>query len=233
MISDFGGMEVFLCLGINGASKEFKQSFLPNYIKNNTLFKEIHVFDGNFNYGKPRIINLMTKKYDVFDYIVSMDSDMTCIDSKWLKKFLYTFDLYNGKKQLGVLCANQTGNNVHFVESLKDRIKVKVYDGLNITYSEKNEGVGGGVLITNRLNWNSIGGYRAFNIYGSDDGHFALDCLRAGKIFACLDDVVFFHPFDDDKKYSEWKVSAARNVLKGNLNGYYENMRDANGNSKI
>ncbi len=233
LISDFGGINVFLCLGINGASKDFKNKYLRQYIKNNKLFGDIHVFDGDSNIGKPKMVNEMARKYNVSDYVVSMDSDMVCNDPKWLKKFLYAFDLYTGKREIGALCSNQTGNSVHFVKTLSDCIDFKIDDNLSISYTSKNEGVGGGVLVTKTNTWKAIGGYRAFNVYGSDDGHYGMDCLRWKKIFGMLNEVSFFHPFDDDKAYSEWKLKAAKNTLKDNVNGFYESRRESSGNRKV
>lgn len=232
--SDFGGIDVFLCVGINGATEEFKKKYLKKYVKthNGKIFSSIHVFDGNKNFGKPYLINLMSSKYGDFNYIVTIDSDMVCLDDKWLKKFLYSFDYYRGDYELGALTANQTGNNCHFVQKLKNCKKIEISKGLTLVYNDDRTGVAGGVLMARKGIWDMFGGYRAHNIYGSDDGFFALDCKKNGKIMGYIEEIEFFHPFSDNEDYSQWKLRAAKNeLLPGEEQGFYENMRKDNGNS--
>jgi len=74
--------------------------------------------------------------------------------------------------------------------------------------------------------WFTIGGYQAFNLYGSDDGHYSRDCFRNGYIMGYVEEISFFHPINQDTGYSEWKYKAISNELKDdNKKGFYENHR--------
>lgn len=222
------GLDVFICLGVNGASKKFKFEYLKPYSENNPKFSRVHIFDGNKNFGKPVIINTMAKKYNEFDYLVSLDSDMCVLNENWLKDFINIFENYKDLA-LGALCANQTENNCHFAQNLSETLftDINVLDKkYTLVHNKRNVGVAGGVLFTSRNIWNLFGGYAANNIYGSDDGHFAYDCYKSGFVFGYVTQIPFFHPFDNDELYSKWKVRASRNsLMKHEENGYFENRR--------
>ena len=75
--------------------------------------------------------------------------------------------------------------------------------------------------------WNQLQGYRAFNMYGSDDGHYARDCFRNGYIMAYVDEINFYHPVTDDVGYADWKGKAVSNKLSdAEIHGFYEELRD-------
>lgn len=225
--SDFGGIDVFLCLGINGATSEFKE-YLKRYVTyvNGRIFKHVHVFDDNKNLGKPKMVNLMAEKYNTFDYLVSMDSDIVTIDDKWLKKFLYAFDLYRGDYQLSGICAAQEGNDCNFVQTLKDCQTYEINKEMHLMYNTKCEGVAGAVLITKREIWNMFEGYGAKNIYGDDDSSYAQKSHYFRKLLPMFCEVKVYHPSENNIEYSKWKLKAAHGKLEEKeSSGFFENLR--------
>jgi len=230
MRSNFDEISVFLCIGINGASKDFKQNFLREYIKrcdDYSIFEFIKVFDFNQNIGKPKMVNTMTVECPDFDYMVSMDSDMQVVDPHWLPKFLDVFYTYSTKyrtEELGALCANQVGQNVHLTDKL-EKLSRKVNKQYTITTTHNNEGVAGGVLIVPLELWKKIGGYSGVNIFGADDGPFMYSCHQLKKIVAYVEEINFYHPPSPDDDYHKWKVKSCKNELDDKESGFFENLR--------
>ena len=235
--SNFKSLEVFLAIGINGSNKKFRD-FLKDYIINNSMkfkgnkFSYIDVFDPNINFGKPKIINIMAKKNEQsFDFLVSMDSDIQITDTDWLLKMLHVYNTYNEKiqiddkhKRLASLCANQEGHSVHQAEKL-GKISLKL-DSYTLISTPTNQGVAGGILLTPKSIWNEIGGYKATNLYGSDDGSYAIDCNRLNYIMAYVEEIKCFHPVDENIKYAEWKVRSVNGELNDKEKlGFFEEMR--------
>lgn len=210
----FHKIDPFLCIGLNGAKSDFRESYLATYVKEHygKTFDYIKVFDVGKNIGKPSMVNFMSSRYNDFNFLVSIDSDMVTINPRWLVDMLKIFHMYRGNKPIGSLCVNQAGNNVHTVKGFTDHLSMKVEE-FTLWMTPKNYGVGGGVLMTPRDVWNHIGGYRAHNIYGSDDGHYNLDCASRGKISAYVDEIKFYHPSEESDDYSKWKLRAAKNQL--------------------
>ena len=235
--SNFKFLEVFLSVGINGANKKFRD-FLKDYVINNSMqfkgkkFTYIDVFDPNVNFGKPKIINAMAKKNEhVFDFLVSMDSDIQIIDPDWLLKLLHVYNTYTKKiadgRPLAALCVNQEGHSVHQVNKL-GRVSLKL-DGYTLVTTKTNQGVAGGILMTPKYMWKRIGGYRASNLYGSDDGSYAIDSNNMNFLMAYVEEIKCFHPIDENIKYAEWKLRSVNRELKNNeKNGFFENLRNEN-----
>ncbi len=229
--TDSKGIHTNLCIGVNGATEDFKQ-YLKTFVQNinGKYFTEVHVFEPDSNMGKPKLVNLMSAKYNDFDYLVSIDSDMVSLDSKWLKKFLYTFDLYRGKRDIGALCSQQLGNNCHFSHlHPHEKIKVESADkkfATTIITNSTNTGCAGGVLMTHRSVWNLFGAYYANNLYGSDDGHYSGYCSKYNKLMGYVEEIPFWHPYEDNEEYRQWKFRAAHNILKPEESkGFFENLR--------
>lgn len=61
--------------------------------------------------------------------------------------------------------------------------------------------------------WYQLKGYRAFRVYGSDDGHLMEDLNTKGWV--CLIDkgVSLYHPFQNDMAYCDWKRRACVGAL--------------------
>jgi len=231
LISNFSGLNVFLCIGINGANDSFKE-YLKGYerMHGKSKFKYIDIFEAKMNHGKPRIINLMSGKNNIFDFLVSMDSDIQTADPDWLRKLIHVYDHYyevepisKNHPHIGALCANQTGNSVHQAVKL-GKMSMKL-DGYTLVTTATNQGVAGGVLMTPKHVWNRIGGYRASNIYGSDDGAYVVDCKRIDHIMAYIQEIKCYHPPEDDIKYAEWKMRSCNGELEPHEKaGYYESL---------
>ena len=220
-------LKVFLCIGINGASKEFKEGFLKEYVDKykGTLFTYIKVFDVGVNLGKPKMINHMTEICSDFTHMVSMDSDMELVDPDWLYKFLKVFHDYKGEQRIGALCSNQTGYGVHTATKYKF-MKYKTGD-FTLIATLKNVGIAGGVLITPNNIWKKIGGYQAYSVYGSDDGCYAADCFNRHWIMAYVEEIKFYHPNEDNMDYAQWKLRATEDKLSDSeLDGHFEKLRN-------
>jgi len=229
--TNFNQLEVFLCLGINGATEMFKNDFLTDYVREHdkNTFESVRIFNFGRNIGKPKIINEMTNRCKPFDFLVSIDSDMVTVDSKWLVNFLKIFhdwpDTNSSYPPLGALCANQQGHNVHLVKEMESKFSVTCGE-FTLWSTPRNDGVAGGVLITPVNVWKELRGYNAHNIYASDDGHYCQDCDSHGKAMAYVEEIFFYHPMEPDKEYGKWKYRAARNKLdKEERNGFFEHMR--------
>jgi len=225
--TNVGNIKVFLSLGINGASEDFKNNFIPTYIKQyyKNPFISIDVFDFNENLGKPRMIDLMTEKKAFYNYVVSIDSDMESTDDNWLLNFVDIFESYSGS-DLGALVANQVGNNVHQMKTFKKyRQKVKQFSLVNTI---GNFGIAGGVLITPLSLWRKISGYRVKSIYGGDDYTYCIECEKYKRIVAMVEEIKFFHPFSEkeDIGYIEWKAKVMAGTLsEEEYKGFYEDLR--------
>lgn len=197
-------IDVIFALGINEMNSEL-ESYLTKYIDNSHLHIVIEKFSTNL--GKGGAINKLASLYD-FDYIISIDSDMICIDSNWLKNMIYIYETYNKTNKInkiGSLCTNQTGANCHAI-SYKDpnMIRTKI-NNFNIISHTSGSGVAGGVLMTDKDTWNSIGGYKAHRLYASDDGHYHGDCHKLNKLAGYIDEIYFFHPYEFNDDYRVWK----------------------------
>ena len=235
--SNFKFLEVFLSVGINGANKKFRD-FLKDYVINNSMqfkgkkFTYIDVFDPNVNFGKPKIINAMAKKNEhVFDFLVSMDSDIQITDPDWLLKLVHVHNKYMKKiedgRPLAALCANQEGHSVHQVNKL-GKVSLKLDDYTLVT-TRTNQGVAGGILMASKHMWKHIGGYRASNIYGSDDGSYAIDSNNMNFLMAYVEEIKCFHPTDENINYAEWKLRSVNGELSDDeKNGFFENLRHEN-----
>ena len=214
-------LDVVLNIGINGARNSFLTGFLNDYISENQgfIFSAINVFDPGENVGKGSIVNTMAFNMSDFDYLVSIDSDMELTDENWLNDMLDIFNNPNTPVKIGALCANQLNNSMHNTNNVK---RFSIND-MTIVCTPGNSGVSGGVLMTPASVWRDIGGYRATNIFGSDDTLYASDCHVRGLVMAYVEEVNFFHPNDTNTDYSEWKQRAKSNKLEYFDNrGFYE-----------
>ena len=151
-----------------------------------------------------------------FDYIISIDSDMICVDPDWLKKMVFVYYKYNqnpsknrsdgSSRLLGSLCANQIGLNCHAI-SPKDprRVELHVEDKFTLISHLAGDGVAGGVLMSDVNTWKRVKGYNGSKLYATDDGHYNRDCHINNRVVAYLKEVSFYHPFEFKDDYRLWK----------------------------
>lgn len=217
-----------IAFGVNEMNAELER-YLTDLQENPGKFQlAIHNFHTNL--GKARAVNKIAslENYD-FDYIVSIDSDMVCIDPKWLSKMVTVYLNYNKKPEivsskgpvrLGSLCTNQLGYNVHMCTN-PIRVKVGPY---TIISSAGNYGVAGGVLMSDVQTWKQLKGYRATKVYGTDDGHYNGDCATNNKLAGYLNEVSFYHPYEFNDIYRQWKNSIVAQRETGTMNTlFYKN----------
>src|SRR5574343_95573 len=163
-------------------------------------------------------INCMDEMLDTFiiEYIISIDSDMICVDPEWLKKMVFVYYKYNqnpsknrsdgSSRLLGSLCANQIGLNCHAI-SPKDprRVELHVEDKFTLISHLAGDGVAGGVLMSDINTWKRVKGYNGSKLYATDDGHYNRDCHINNQVVAYLKEVSFYHPFEFKDDYRLWK----------------------------
>lgn len=210
-------VSVQVVAGINLVSEEFKDVLNSlDKVHNGIRFD---VIDYGKNLGKPAVVNDIASKYE-FDYLMSLDGDMVCVNPRWLAGMLGVYTEYNkdqicsnvnGKRfavPLGSLCVNQLGNNVHFLfETTKGAI-VRPIGPLTMITRIGSGMIAGGGLMTDRDTWKSIGGYSTKTVYGGDDGYYHGQCHARRKLSAYVKEIGFYHPFELNKKYQEWKIRA-------------------------
>jgi len=217
--------DIHIVIAINKANDELKHAMksLP-----------VEIIDFGENLGKGIAVNKIAAKYD-FDYLISIDSDMICLDSDWILLMFNSYELLNRARKLSVgsLCTQQIGNSCHKVTpnengSTKidlnqlvineqkrhytnhpDRIITDLGPPNYLITQEYDGGVAGGVLMTDRHTWSLIGGYRATKLYGTDDGFYHAECLRNKLIVGYLERVKFYHPYEFLDEYNRWKFDVA------------------------
>lgn len=203
--------DVTLALGVNEMNEEL-DSFLENF-KTTKMKIDVNKFDSNL--GKGIAVNKLASKYE-FDFIISIDSDMICIDAEWLKKMVFVYFKYNEEpainrsnkqpRPLGSLCSNQMGYCCHMIDK-KDpkRININIEDKFNIISHVSGDGVAGGVLMSDAKTWKLIGGYHGGKLYATDDGHYNRDCHQKNKLVGYVEEVYFYHPHEFNDSYRQWK----------------------------
>lgn len=204
--------EVTLALGINNMD-EMLDTFIIEYKEKSRIKIDVHKFGKNL--GKGIAVNKLSSMYQ-FDYIISIDSDMICVDPDWLKKMVFVYYKYNqnpsknrsdgSSRLLGSLCANQIGLNCHAI-SPKDprRVELHVEDKFTLISHLAGDGVAGGVLMSDVNTWKRVKGYNGSKLYATDDGHYNRDCHINNRVVAYLKEVSFYHPFEFKDDYRLWK----------------------------
>lgn len=211
--------DITLALGINEMDSML-DTFLTQY-KSDKIKINVHKFETNL--GKGIAVNKLASLYN-FDFIISIDSDMICIDSEWLKKMLYVYYRYNENpaknmdnttRMMGSLCANQLGFNCHTTnEKDPHHININIEDRFNIISHVAGSGIAGGVLMSDANTWKMIGGYHGGKLYATDDGHYNGDCHRKNKLVGYIKEVYFYHPYEFKDEYRVWKNKIVQEDIK-------------------
>ncbi len=207
------GLSLTMAIAINEMN-DLLRTELDEYSKTSRF--PLYLHDMGKNVGKGIAINNVASKYD-FDYIISMDSDMICIDSNWLLNMVKAYIRYNrnpyrnSKKNyepryLGSLCTNQRGATAHLIKKTDPKVlSIKPSPELTIVSPLDGAGVAGGVLMSDSETWKMIGGYNGGRLFAADDGHFHGDCFRYNRLVGYLDEVYFYHPYELNDDYRKWK----------------------------
>ena len=210
---------VTVVMGINLASDEFKErvnGLDKTYAGGSMQFS---VIDYGKNIGKPAVVNDIASKFP-FDYLMSLDGDMICVDQKWLAGMLGMYTAYNadpirshinGKHfgvPMGSLCINQLGNNVHFLFENSPGAITKKIGPLTLITRMGSGRIAGGGLMTDYRTWTTIGGYSTKVVYGGDDGYYHGECTKRRLLSAYVKEIGFYHPYEMNKEYQAWKIRA-------------------------
>lgn len=161
------------------------------------------------NIGKSKAINEEVKKFsdctiiNKSDLIFSMDSDLQILNPNFFTEVERIWNLVHNR--VSCLVCWQEGNSLY-------KREICFYDsGKGFNYFVPKEGYGhgiaGGGIITNKENWDLVGGYREnCGLFGGDDGFLMLDLYnKTNKPICVIKELNVFHPFNDDIKYRAWK----------------------------
>lgn len=211
--TDTQGLSLTIVLAVNG-STETQLDQIKERVSSRGLISgaptKITMFPGNPGKGVSvnRVVEEESKEHK-FDFILSLDSDMVVTDSSWLVHLVSDFHLASKSHNLGALACDQSGQCCH----VPDSPIMYNYNGRDFVGSRKNQGQAGGCLLIKADVWYQLKGYRAFRVYGSDDGHLMEDLNTKGWV--CLIDkgVSLYHPFQNDMAYCDWKRRACVGAL--------------------
>jgi len=185
---------VKLYIGDNNSNDELV-SYLKEY--HNKPYCQLTLSPKNL--GKANMINLLHSKARKCEIVITIDTDLVTINNNWIDEIV---DCLSNNKEFGVLSTEQLTNGQH----LKKRFdKIKEYNGHKILYGSFT-GVAGGCVVMTNDDWNTVGGYRSFGVYGGVDATLMQNVNRMlKKECGVVETIPLDHPFDDDKGYEKWK----------------------------
>jgi hypothetical protein len=196
--------------------------------REDNIFKDI-IFDlWALNYGKYKILNAVIDKCESYDKFFYSDHD---IIFKHRTSTLFTildnvlnYEVKNYK--VGIVMLNQLEDVRHQCDIYENVISC---DG--VSYIFPNFGnltsIASGCFYADCKVFKSLSTFSVDTVYGLDDYHIIKKLYDKLLIAVVVKDYFVVHPFDDDEKYSEWKidnVKKAINKLYGsdkNGNNYY------------
>lgn len=207
--------KLIVCVGVNGASGELLaeiNEFTNLMLKRpNVLGCFVERYEKNI--GKGAAVNTLVKsarsQFGPVDFVLSMDSDMVSLDACWVDQLINVYRVAEKYGSLGGIAADQEGHTCH----VQTGYHIRSYNEFTFHKYPGNNGVAGGVLLIPCKVWDLVRGYRAHNIYGSDDGHFTMDCNTRGMDVLLSKDVKLFHPGETNRDYAQWKRRSAANGL--------------------
>lgn len=150
---------------------------------------------------------------------------MICIQPDWLTAMLKIYQVYNRNPTIkaridgnpfalpmGVLAANQFGNSCHLATKSSPDATIISLDRYTLIMGKYNTGIAGGILMTDYQSWTSIGGYDSTKIYAGDDGYYCHCCYQMNKIATYVEEIGFYHPYELNKQYVNWKKRAISEI---------------------
>lgn len=176
---------------------------------------KVKVFLNDKNVGKAEIVNKIYKQNSICDYFISIDSDFIADEaSNFIDDMVWCAHHF---VEFGVLSSFQKEND----QQLWNLLTKEQQLGPHIVGYEHFYGVAGGCIILSKQVWDLIGNYNTYGgVYGYDDALLMQNVNNIKLKTGVIKTVKLTHPFDEDKKYSEWKGYNMRNRKKS---GYYEN----------
>jgi hypothetical protein len=213
------GLSLSIVLAVNGTT-ESQLTQIKERVSSKGLIPgastKITMFPGNP--GKGVSVNKVVEeesKVNKFDFILSLDSDMVVTDSNWLVNLISDFHIASKYHNLGALACDQSGQCCH----VPDSPVTYSYKGRDFVGSRKNQGQAGGCLLIKAEVWYLLKGYRAFRVYGSDDGHLMADMSTKGLVCLIAKGVSLYHPFQKNMEYCDWKKRACIDALSDKEKG--------------
>lgn len=196
-------------------NKNFRYTIIDNdsrdssyeYIKQNKIdLPSYSIIFNEKNIGKAKAINDVIsndKHIKDGDIVFSLDSDISLISDEYITLIYDIWNLYESK--VSCLVGSQSCNSL-FKRQIKYNISKNGYEYF-VPQEGYGNGIAGGALITSYENWKLIGGYDTTKgIYGSVDGIGLLKLYTQTKKPICvINNLMVYHPDDDDIGYREWK----------------------------
>ena len=166
------------------------------------------------NIGKAAIINEVYRHNNDCTHVISIDSDMIADEeNNFIDGMIWCIEHF---PKFGLLSTFQKEND----QQLWDMLSKEVTNGSQTVAFDKFNGVAGGCVILKKEMWDSIGGYNTYGgVYGFDDGLLMQSVMLKGFLTGVIKTLKLTHPYDDDKKYVDWK---SKNIQKRRDKGYYE-----------
>ena len=206
-------VSITVAIGINGANDELVDAInkYTSWPSAHSNINKVIIEDFGKNLGKGACVNRLVQiaATSETNYVVSMDSDLIVKGATWLSTLINAHCVSSRYEKVGGISADQEVSSCH----LEKGYGVLVYDSITFRKYDGNNGVAGGLLLIPYKVWNQFGGYKAHNLYGSDDGHFGQDCAVNGMSVLLCKDVVVIHPPETNADYAQWKQRSVKNEL--------------------
>lgn len=171
-----------------------------------------------FNYGKLFMYKKMSefiKNHNEFKSIIYTDHDIIFQDD-----IIYYFNTLNASANniilngtsIGIIFLNQSNDNRH-QSSIYDNV---IYsDGKMFVYPNENDicSVASGAFYITRDCLSSLESINVNIVYGMDEYFLLNTILKNGYRFVISHDLKVVHPYTEDKKYVEWKISNIKDII--------------------
>jgi hypothetical protein len=176
---------------------------------------KVKVFLNDKNIGKAEIINKVYDLNSECDYFISIDSDFIADEEyNFIDAMVWCITNFT---DFGLLSTFQKENDQQLWGDLKKEQTI----GSHVVGFDRYHGVAGGCIILKKDVWDLVGRYDTYGgVYGYDDALLMQAVNSKNKKVGVIKTVKLTHPFDEDKKYIEWK---RYNISKRKKSGYHEN----------
>jgi hypothetical protein len=189
--------------------------------KYSNIFKNLW----HLNYGKYKILN------DCINFVKN--------NNKYINIIFMDHDIYFNYKSIDVLYKLLSNTNefdkhniglIAFNHLIDIRHQLSIYDNYininkivlvwpNITGSIAT----GGFIIKANI-FSQLTDFKLLSVYGLDDYYLCNELQKNGFLNVVAKDCFIIHPFDNNKKYKQWKKQNIINMINGSITNYYLNI---------
>ena len=189
----------------------FKTNDLYNSYKQyvNKINLNISLKRNGINLGKAYILNKISVPTDV-KYILYMDGDLKIKNVPFLSERLKSMQ----EKVGGLIVLNQTGDNRHNMSVYVNSLRMSGYQNFLETMYNPNNGIGvaGGAFFISKCLYERRR-YPMLTIHAIDDMIWIKQLIECECEVMIIHDICVEHPFENNKKYFEWKISNRKRAL--------------------